>query len=124
MWYKSREDAEGACKHKSVVYGQPFYVLKDSEKQDCYWAVRMPLEATEKPVHAWSAPDPAPAATACRQLKAKGVAIGLDHDPRCACRERARTTGAGDAGGATGLKVGTVRPDRDRASWSAAHRGR
>lgn len=40
MWYKTEEEAEEACKEKELQYGVEFHVLKDSEKEDCYWATR------------------------------------------------------------------------------------
>lgn len=40
MWYKTKEEAEEACKLKEVEFGREFFVEKDSEKEDCWWAVR------------------------------------------------------------------------------------
>lgn len=48
MWYESREEAEEACKFKEVIHGARFYVLKDKEKEDCYWAVRIAPESPRK----------------------------------------------------------------------------
>lgn len=40
MWYKTREEAEEACKQKEKEYGKPFHVLKDDEMAGVYWAQR------------------------------------------------------------------------------------
>lgn len=40
MWYSTKEEAEKACEEKKKKYKLNFYVLKDSEKEDCYWAQR------------------------------------------------------------------------------------
>lgn len=41
MWYKTREEAEEACREKEKEYKQKFHVQKDSEKENCYWASRV-----------------------------------------------------------------------------------
>lgn len=41
MWYTTEEEAEEACKWKEERYGYKFYVLKDSEEENCYWAQRV-----------------------------------------------------------------------------------
>lgn len=40
MWYKTKEEAEKACERKEKQFGVEFIVLKDSEREDCYWAQR------------------------------------------------------------------------------------
>lgn len=40
MWYDTREKAQEACVRYEKEYGYRFYVLKDSEDEDMYWAQR------------------------------------------------------------------------------------
>lgn len=40
MWYKTEVEAKAACFEKERKYKQKFFVLKDPEKEDCYWAQR------------------------------------------------------------------------------------
>lgn len=39
-WYTTEKEAEEACKLKEIKYNMKFIVLKDSEREDCWWAVR------------------------------------------------------------------------------------
>jgi len=39
-WYTTKEEAEKACEKKEKEFGQEFVVLKDSEKEGCWWAQR------------------------------------------------------------------------------------
>lgn len=40
MWYTTKEEAEKACEEKQKEFNKEFHVLKDAEKEDCYWAQR------------------------------------------------------------------------------------
>lgn len=40
MWYETEEEAAEAVKWKEKEYGVEFYVLKDGEHPDCWWAQR------------------------------------------------------------------------------------
>lgn len=40
MWYKTKEEAEEACKWKEKEYNTEFHALKDLEQKDCWWAQR------------------------------------------------------------------------------------
>lgn len=40
MWYETKEEAEEACERKRKEFNLEFYVLKDSVKENCYWAQR------------------------------------------------------------------------------------
>ncbi len=41
MWYETKEKAEEACIEKRKEFpNSEFFVLKDSEEPDCWWAQR------------------------------------------------------------------------------------
>lgn len=40
MWYDSEEKAQKACSWKEKKFNESFVVIKDSEKEDCWWAQR------------------------------------------------------------------------------------
>jgi hypothetical protein len=49
MWYSTKEEAEKACKEKEKEFKTKFYVLKDTEQENCYWAQRVESKRSDLP---------------------------------------------------------------------------